>query len=141
MSAQAHAVRKPVGAPVPAFDVDELRDALLALSDALEREAQALVLGDVAALEQLAGEKQARLDVLEWALPSDLANVPDDVLATMRACRERNRDNAEAVATRLRTTRDTLGQIGRLVGSERSVVYGADGSLGNTRRGRHLGSV
>lgn len=140
MNAPAHAMRDlPPAAPT--FDEGGLRDALLGLCDALEREAQALVHGDVAALERLAGEKQGRLDALEWALPADPADLPDDVRATLRACRERNRDNAEAVATRLRTTRDTLGRIGRLVGSERSVVYAADGSLGNARRGRHLGAA
>jgi len=128
------------GGAAPDSPFASLRQALFELHESLQREARALAQGDAVALERLAGEKQGLLDAVEWALPRDGAALPDDLLETLHACRTGNRENAEAVATRLSATRDTLRRIGRLVGLERSIVYRSDGELEDLCAGRRLGS-
>jgi len=117
-----------------------LRQALFEVHESLQREARALSQGDAVALERLAREKQSGLDALGWALPADSAALPDDLLEALADCRELNRENAEAVATRLSATRATLRRIGRLVGIENSAVYSREGALEDLRSGRRLGS-
>jgi len=117
-----------------------LRKALFDVHESLQREARALSQGDAVALERLAADKQRGLDALEWALPLDTARLPDDLLEALLDCRALNRENAEAVSTRLSATRATLRRVGRLVGIETSAVYGRDGAVEDRRSGRRLGS-